>query len=39
MPRTTEKSVLSRMIGSLVRPVAWRMELTTPLSLRIVIQA
>ena len=39
MPRITEKSVLSRMIGSLVRPSAWRIELATPLSRRMIIQA
>ncbi len=39
MPRITEKSVFSRMIGSLVMPSAWRIEFTTPLSRSMIIQA
>ena len=39
MPRITEKSVLSRMSGSLVSPIAWSSELATPLSRRMIIQA
>ena len=39
MPRITEKSVLSSMSGSLVRPTAWRIQLRTPLSRRMIIQA
>ncbi len=39
MPRITLKSVFRRISGSLVSPTAWRAQLATPLSRRMIIQA